>query len=311
MQTLIREKVAAPMVASFFFTYATISGEKMGQLKFLSREKLMEYLDEELRLSLNERGLFEIDQYGWLDDGELDPEYCGHAMWQEKPPELKKLLILGEEFTSLMRSARHSLGLTCLYNDVTDSQMNDSAYYCSFYYADTINKLNLSSDRIREFLIIAFAHRPSCKESWPPPGKNIRTKKAFDTFRAPFQHILNEVTLRSDAPSLREKLTAILPLAEKIAQKRSDNQNPVRHLTHFRHRIATAANNMSMGYPDEALATDNSALNDAPTNQELIDWYRTLIEISNHVFMAEHLHRRLCQQLGAVSGHPHTTRKMM
>ncbi|NTV14956.1 MAG: hypothetical protein HGA96_13660 [Desulfobulbaceae bacterium] len=276
----------------------------MGQLKFISREKLIEYLDEELRRSLNERGLYEINQYGWLADGELDPEYSGHALWQEKPPELKKLLVLGDEFTCLMRSARHSLGLTCLYHDATDSLLNDSGYSCSFYFADTINKLSLASDRIREFLVTAFAHRSPGRESWPPLGKIIRGERAYDTFRAPFQHILTAVSSWSKSPpSLREQLTEILTLAEKIAHKRSKNQDPVFHLTLFQNRINTAISNLSMGYPDEALSDDLSSANDS-SSQELVDWHNALIEISNLIFMAEHSMRRLNRQTRAISGRP-------
>jgi len=276
----------------------------MGQLKFISREKLIEYLDEELRESLNERGLYEINQYGWLNDGELDPEYCGHALWQEQPPELEKLLVLGEEFTCLMRSARHSLGLTCLYHDANDSLLNDSGYSSSFYFAETTNKLNLASDRIRDFLITAFTHRSPGKESWPALGKITRRVKAYDTFRAPFQHILNEVSAWSnESPSLRGHLTNILPLAEKIAHTRSKNQDPVHHLTNFQNRITAAISNLSMGYPDEALADDLSSANDS-SSQELVDWHKTLIEISNLIFMAEHAMRCIGQQTSSISGRP-------
>ena len=286
----------------------------MGQLKFISREKLVEYLDEELRQSLNERGLFEIDHYGWLDDGELDPEYCGHAMWQVKPPELKKLLALGEEFTNLMRSARHSLGLTCLYCETTGSALsalNGSDYSCSFYFADTINKLNLSSDRIREFLITAFAHRASSKESSPPTGKIIRGERAYDTFRAPFQNILNEVTSWSEgaAPSITNNLSNLLPLAEKLAATRSKNQNPMHYLTLFHNRVSTSVSNLAMGYPDDDL-DDNPPNAIDTSNQELVDWYNNLVEISNLVFMAEHLHRRLSRQTGSAPCRPQK-RKIM
>lgn len=282
----------------------------MGQLKFMSREKLIEYLDEELRQSLNALGLYEIDQYGWLDDGELDPEYCGHALWQEKPPELKKLLVLGEEFICLMRSARHSLGLTFLYRDATDSQLNDSGYSCSFYFADTINKLNLASDRIRKFLITAFTHSFPTKESWPPLGKIARGERAYDTFRAPFTHIFNEVYSWSDSnPLLRNNLTNILPLAEKLAHKRSKNQNPVSHLTLFQNQITTAVSNLSMGYPDEALADDPASAPDF-SSQELVDWHNTLVEISNLVFMTEHTLRHLNQHPCTLSGPPQKSKAL-
>ncbi len=271
----------------------------MGQLKFISREKLVEYLDEEMRQFFNERGLYELNQYGWLSDGEQDPEYLGHALWQENPPELKKLVGLGDEFTNLMRSARHSLGFACLYHDATDSLVNDSGYSFSYHFADTTNKLHLASDRIREFFITAFAQRIHEGESWPPVGKVIQDERGNDHFRAPFQQICDEIVAwKAVGSPLRECLAAMLPLVEEVACNRSLNQDPFRHQKLFHNRIVAAVTNLAMGYPDEALADDLSRAGDS-SSRELIDWYDALVKVSNHVFMAEHLLRGLVRQSGA------------
>lgn len=277
----------------------------MGQLKFISREKLVEYLDEEMRQFFNERGLYELNQYGWLSDGEQDPEYLGHAIWQENPPELKKLVGLGDEFANLMRSARHSLGFACLYHDATDTLMNDSGYSFSYHFADTTNKLHLASDRIREFFVAAFTQRFHDGEPWPPVGELVQDEKGGDHFLGPFQQIRDEVAAgKAVNVPLGECLTALLPLAEEIARNRAVNQDPFRHQKIFHNRIAAAIANLAMGYPDEALADDLSRAGDS-SSQELIDWYDALVKVSNQVFMAEHLLRGLAgQQSGAVPGRP-------
>lgn len=276
----------------------------MGQLKFISREKLVEYLDEEMRQFFNARGLYELNQYGWLSSGEQDPEYLGHALWQENPPESKKLVGLGDEFTNLMRSARHSLGFACLYHDATDSLMNDSGYSFSYHFADTTNKLHLASDRIREFFIAAFAQRFANGESWPPVGKIIQDKRGDDHFRAPFRQIRDEVAAsKTVGLPLRECLTTLLPLVEEVARNRSVNQDPLRHQKLLHNRISAAITNLAMGYPDEALSDDLSRAGDS-SSRELVSWYDALVKISNHVFMAEHLLRSLGRQSGAMPSRP-------
>lgn len=276
----------------------------MGQLKFISREKLVEYLDEEMRQFFNERGLYELNQYGWLSDGERDPECLGHAMWQENPPELKKLVGLGDEFINLMGSARHSLGFACLYHDATDSLLNDNGYSFSYHFADTTNKLHLASDRIREFFVAAFAQHFQNGESWPPVGKVIHDERGNDHFRTPFQRICAEVAAwKAVGRPLRDCLTALLPLVEEIARNRSLNQDPFRHQKLFHNRIAAAVTNLAMGYPDEALQDDLSRAGDS-SSRELLCWYDALVKVSNHVFMAEHLLRGLRRQSGAVPSRP-------
>lgn len=274
----------------------------MGQLKFISREKLVEYLDEELRQFFNEHGIYEINQYGWLSDGERDPEYLGHAMWQESPPELKKLVGLGDEFTALMRSARHSLGFACLYHDATDSLLNDNGYSFCYHFADTSNKLHLASDRIREFFITAFAQRSDSSEIWPAVGEVVQDDSVKGHFRAPFQQIQDEIAAWKGSESpLRECMTHLLPLVEVVALSRSANQDPFRHQKLFHSRITAALTNLAMGYPDEALADDLSRVGDS-SSRELMGWYDALVKASNYVFMAEHLLRSLTKQSDTVPG---------
>ncbi len=273
----------------------------MSHHRFLSREKLTEYLDEELRHILNGLELYEIAQYGWLADGEQDPEYRGHAVWQDNPPELQKLAKLGGEFTNLMRSSLHSLGLTFLYQDNAATLFDDHGGF-SFYFTDTVNKLNLATDRVREFLITAFVREaPWGAKSWPAAGKMIRGEGFFNNFRRPFRQIKSEVeTLIADDTELNECLTKLQPLAEEIGRYRTKHQDPIRHLNSLQERLSSVAANLALGYPDDALS-------DSPANQYdsllkgLGNWYRFLVETSNLVFLAEHLLRGLAREVGTIS----------
>jgi hypothetical protein len=277
-------------------------GTDMGYLKFLSREKLIECLDGELRQILNGLELYEITQYGWLGDGEQDPEYRGLAVWQINPPELQKLAKLGDEFTNLMCSTLHSLGLSLLYQVSTATSFIDYGDGFNFYFTDTVNKLNLATDRVREFLITAFVRQaPWGAKSWPAAGKMIRGEGFYNYFRHPFRQIKEEVDAWTDGNHpLSECLNTLQPLAEQIARYRAEHQDPTRHLNLFQDRLTIVAANLNQGYPDDA-CSDSLAKPDCSLLEELGNWYRVLIETGNQVFLAEHLLRGLAREAGTMS----------
>lgn len=271
----------------------------MGHLRFMSREKLIGCLEEELRNILNGLELYEISQYGWLCDGERDPEYLGHAVWQDNPPELQKLALLGSEFSNLMRSSLHSLGLAFLYHDPAETIINDHGDGFSCYFTDTVNKLNLATDRVREFLVTAFARQaPWGTKSWPA-GKMLRGEGFYNNFRHPFKQIKEEVEAWTDVNNqLNECLTKLQPLADKIARYRAKHQDPNRHLNFFQDRANFVATNLALGYPDDALADSNQ---EGSLLEGLRNWYQVLVETSNQVFLAEHLLRGLAREIGTMS----------
>jgi hypothetical protein len=273
----------------------------MGHLRFLSREKLIGYLEEELRNILNGLELYEISRYGWLSDGERDPAYLGHAVWQDNPPELQKLAVLGSEFTNLMRSSLHSLGLAFLYHDPDATIINDHGDGFSFYFTDTVNKLNLATDRIREFLISAFIRQaPWGAKSWPAAGKMLSGEGFYDNFRHPFRQIKEEVEAWTDGNTqLSECLTKLQPLAEKTARYRAKHQNPIRHLNFFQDRLTTVASNLALGYPDDALP-GSPANQDDSLLEGLRNWYHVLVKTSSQVFLAEHLLRGVTREIGTM-----------
>jgi len=270
-----------------------------GQIKFINRGKLVEYLDEELRQFFNENCIYEINQYGWLSDGKHDPEYLGHAMWQDHPPEAEELVSLGEEFSCLMRSARHSLGLAFLYRDATtDALVDDAGYAYSYYHADTLNKLHLAADRIRDFFVTSFMQGVYADGAMTPVGKAIGDIVGSDKFQLPFKHVHDDVVAGCCVSNraLQECLSSLLPLVEVVASRRSVNQTPFRYMNQFHNRVNAVVANLAMGYPDEALAADLAWEKDH-SSCELIDWYAALVKISNHVFMATHLARNLTAQV--------------
>ena len=54
--------------------------------KLITKEKIVEYLDQEASSLLTLNGVYDIGSYGWQSEKTEDPDYIGHAMWQVNPP---------------------------------------------------------------------------------------------------------------------------------------------------------------------------------------------------------------------------------
>jgi hypothetical protein len=275
-------------------------------IKFLSREKLVEYLDEELRLFLNDQEIYEINQYGWLIDDRPDPEYIGLAMWQTEPPirhdkilniaptppsrstspaDMSKLFTLGLEFEELMKSARHSIGLTCLYHKETDG----ISQFPGYHFSDAAMKLRLATDRIRDFFIDAFENLHGCgleaTPLSPPPGR----RRQQHLFCHPFKQIRTRLAENPDYyEELLDCLDEMLPLIEQTSL----------------YRIAAARNNAKFPAGGLPPITDCDIAEEADPGEEhepalaiesithkITEWYKLLIKTSNKVFLAEYLLR--------------------
>src|SRR5258708_856832 len=95
----------------------------------------LESLESAATAALIAADVYDIGNYGWLNENEADPDFIGHAMWQtdqplaralddpleeqpvrERPsPRDKQILVAGEDFCGTMRLARLSIGLALLW----------------------------------------------------------------------------------------------------------------------------------------------------------------------------------------------------
>ena len=148
----------------------------MSVQKFITTEKLVEYLDQEANSLLLSHDVYDIGNYGWQSEDTEDPDYIGHAMWQTSPPfetewgylfgngpvrhrptDKKKLLTVAEhDFEGLMRASRLSIGLCLLHRTIAIQKPFDDNHYFWLHYTDAILQLNMAADRIREYFIMAF-----------------------------------------------------------------------------------------------------------------------------------------------------------
>lgn len=288
--------------------------------KLITPEKLIEYLDQEANDIPLENQIYDIGNYGWQSEDTEDPDYIGHAMWQISPPieteweylmgtgptrhrptEKEKLLtVAGNDFEGLMRASRMSIGLSLLHKTIAERKPFDDNHYFWLHHTDAILQLNMASDRIREYFVIAFYNKKS--EEYKEKGR----KKSWYT--TPFI----EVSDRCKEQKIRENIAdAIAPLpnlAEKIHSYRKLRNETV-------HQVATRLGRMhkelvERQQQDYDLAKesvtqkesfDHAALSEAQNKfnekhkedlssaaSTIIDWYKILVKFSSQIFESEH-----------------------
>jgi hypothetical protein len=279
----------------------------MNLVRFLSKEKLVEYLDEELRLFLNAKGIYELNQYGWLTNDRPDPEYIGLAMWQTEPPtsrnkitnirdhlkppsfsqaEMGRIFKTGLEFEELMKSARHSIGLNHLFHE----NATDLSQCSSYHFSDTVMKLDMATARLRDLFIDAFSVFLGFDIKDEDTHLPCSPTEQRLVFCRPFKKIRDK--LAKDPAQYGELLCCVenlILLVEQTPLKRVDKreQNNEKFMP---------GNNFSATISDFNKRTDPREPHDPILAEEtatisISKWYKHLVRESNQVFLAEYLLR--------------------
>jgi hypothetical protein len=276
----------------------------MNQLRFLSKEKLIEYLDEELRLFLNDKGIYEINQYGWLTDNRPDPEYIGLAMWQIEPPpstqasnpgsetamlpaqSLDNIFRNGQEFEGLMKAARHSIGFTYLYHTPTDP-CDEEVNPCFLqHYTDAVMKLNLATDRLRELFINSFEafSGQAIQDNGPtdPPG----LRDEHNLFCQPFFMVGEKLAEKPDHyRELLECFGDLVPLIEQTSSYRLEGLEQNQKLCSSEELTPTILEHPA------GQQTDQAQLDGNIVTRDVAEWYKLLVKTGSQIFLAEYLLR--------------------
>lgn len=278
----------------------------MNPLKFMSREKLVEYLDEELRTFLNDKGIYELNQYGWLMDDSPDPEYLGLAMWQREPPgrrsapitgpllpgvDMAEIAAAGKEYEIYMQTARQSIGFTFLYHE-TSRTLADNLDFCFWHhYADTVMKLNLATECLRKMFINAFDSHVefSLPNNLPRAASNPRDTHNY--FCRPFHEAAGKL---AEAPEYYEEIldcfNDLLPLVEQTSFSRLDGLEISSNKSFFQD---ACLGDISLNGQPEMLfeGKEQPSLVSDSVPHDITQWYKTLVKTGNQVFLAEYLIR--------------------
>jgi hypothetical protein len=292
--------------------------------KVISDEKLVEYLDSEVSQRLLANGIYDINNYGWVSEDTVDPEFKGHAIWQTNPPfeteweylfgndpirhrptEKEELLIVaGNDFEGLMQAGRLSIGLALLHESVAEKYPLRDNHYFWLHNADAILQLNMASDRIREYFIVTFFDKTSKKYN--------KRGKENGLYVTPFNQVRDLCNEMSVEQLLKDAVIELPDIAAKIFSYRETRNIMV-------HEIATKLGetnrqlirNQRQAYDDgnwpaqkrvvpsyDELKGHQSQIESKHKDELagavtlLKDWYNSLVKFSSFVFEAEYWLRK-------------------
>ena len=296
----------------------------MSVQKLITTEKLVEYLDEEANNLLLSQDVYDIDTYGWQSEDTEDPKLIGHAMWQINPPveteweylsgsgpvrhrptEKEKLLtVAGNDFEGLMRASRLSIGLCLLHKTIAMQKPLDDNHYFWLHHTDSILQLNMASDRVREYFVVAFFDETS--ETYKKNGrKNGWFVTPFIEARDYCQkHLVNQnvVTSVAQLPGIAERVYKfrdsrngiVHDISTKLAKMHKDFIEDQQRAFDSKHLSNTAKSipdyDLMLKKQEEIRKEHEQEL--LQSSQAIIDWYKALVKFSSHVFEAEHWLRK-------------------
>lgn len=270
----------------------------------LTVKDVEKFSHEEMTKLLHASGIYRLDAHGWKSYDEEDPDHIGHAMAQTQslsfhyleevmnkpnPPTLagwqKDLIVAGGEFEGFMETARLSMGLMLLHAGSLD--------FFPGHFMSSMFFLGAASDRLRDFFVAAvFQRRPV---QWKPHDHEAGQ---FITYEAPFAEALARKTSGMH-PAHVDSLREMQDYIRRIAKHRQ-----ARHA--IAHKIATEEGRreyrlvtVPRSPPVEDIdweQIDWSKVVDVVQEDrkqyraraaEPIDWYKVLIEASNHIYIVE------------------------
>lgn len=288
--------------------------------KFITTEKLVEYLDQEVGDLLSSHDLYDIGDYGWLSEDTVDPDYSGHAIWQTSPPierdweylfgkapighrpteKEKRLTVAGSDFEGLMRASRLSIGLCLLHKSIAMKKVLEDNHYFWLHHTDSIIQLNMASDRIREYFLVSFFGKTL--DEYKKEGKNNhRFVTPFNQVRDQYENnqvdknISNIVAALPDIAaqiySFRKSRNGIVhEISTKLGKFHKEFVESQQHAFDSNHVPKTAKDE-----PDHETIRIRHEKIEKEHKQELceaskiiIKWYKILIKFSSYVFELEH-----------------------
>lgn len=181
---------------------------------------------------LNARGVRDIDNYGWLNLDDMDPEFLGYVMWVQVPPydhdvmnwqhnippkrpptaQEQVLMELGHDFFGFMKSARHFIGHALLYQPHTPP-MEIAATEFDFSEFAALTTLVAAADRLRDFIITAVLGKKTKKEGELESSYSQLAAMGFDTLVSDLRS-----GFRAASRARRARNTAVHGLATQPAR---------------------------------------------------------------------------------------------
>jgi hypothetical protein len=281
---------------------------------------LLTELDEEADRLLCTHKIWTLHGYAWDGLDTPSDEYVGLAMWELNPPfepdwqalmnrgqivdyEPTKrdevLLQNGEDFVGTMEFARQSLGMALCYASVGDQKYNifgKAPFWQSV--ATTLTWLNVASDRLRDyFLMAAFGQK---KGTYSESYKTRNQTKESPPFAVPFEQAATSaladkkqilgtlVDLARKFQSYRKDRNAIVhEIASKSAEASISNLKEQRELA--KTRKPRQFEHLDM---EELVARDKADTTVPSEIERMKTWYACLVKAGSLIFEFEYRNRK-------------------
>ncbi|KGK41397.1 hypothetical protein LH51_15080 [Nitrincola sp. A-D6] len=266
---------------------------------FIKPGKLVEYFDSKVRESLDEKRLYSIEGYGWLNADDTDPDYDGYAKWHTEPrveydfdaffnrkpftvkPENIdiEMVSIGHDFMEVMKAAWLMLGQAIFFQEHSKEKVDLEFTYVSLNLISAIVQLNLASDRIRDLFFIAVTGKG--------PGRSDVN----------FSKIAKDASKKAGSDQDLAVLTqGIAELSERIFPNRRLRNDLVHELASnnaiFQRQLLREQQEFHQTVSEHAKCNSEKKFQYLENNLEkTINCYRDLIEVGNLVFKYEYLVR--------------------
>lgn len=285
-------------------------------------------LEREVESALREARVFNIGNYGWINENDADPDMIGHAMWQidqpgfdhtaiscdspvrRRPLEIeKRILTIGEDFCGLIEASRLSVGLALVWAPhAKQNTLNEPSYFW-LHHTDAFLKLAIASDRLRDLLVVA------CTGDAPEVYKNANKRNRL--YVTPFSDVESLLSARGLTDERLSNAFVHLAQEAEAIFVNIDRRNSIVHdvATRMARYVQNSVTALQDRFDDECtngFKPKSTNLDDwLPRSRaraveleeeidlaaaELIDWYLLLIRTSNNVFQVEYWSRTLGNQ---------------
>lgn len=283
----------------------------MATVTFIKKEKLLEYLDVELRKALKSHDVLSMHSYAWSNEDTPSNDYIGLAKWEMESPqwtikiknaalspeERARLLaveIAGEDLWGLMEMSRLAIGQAILYSNLATKSPIEFHHPFWIHRLNAMTMLSMASERLRDvFLLGCFKQT----------AKEYKRGKADDAKH--FDHPFCNAGALSCAQQFQQELVALADLARKIFEEGINKRNYLVHEVASRlGKLAqtTAGNDFDLFDKDRKLTykeakktwDEASKLHHIEINaavQSLVRWYKRLIAATSIVCDFEHTTR--------------------
>ncbi len=294
--------------------------------KFLTTDKVLEYLENEVQNAANALDIFKIDNQIWENDNIIRDGFLGYAMQYEIEAHqiFNKQIdanedfaeqILVNEFVELLDHIRYSIGLTQLYGKMkSDSFFLEENENFRFHFNSSTMLSSIASDRIRDFVTLKILNNYD------------EHKKTF--YKKPFIELedhLKELRLKKELGGVTDnliheyfnKIKSLRKIAEHIAiykkvrnsivheaatnnaieyKRRAKMHKDLKNKICDESSIKWSFNNeynqgkieqVMLEYKDSLMIKLEEGMNFLTT------WYTTLVDIGDLVFQAHYMKKKV------------------